>query len=322
MINDDKNKNRANTFMPVRTKDGKMMYKKDGKYFSREEMEKTMKKDVSISSDGFEELKLDDASVAAKARVDETIAQTLVQIKKELKLSFTDKEKGRRFDKILESFLREIRTPKEFLYILSAPEISSGFGLAGDKAKVILDVSSRHLDFLHEKRRKGIGLPALGAATKPILLPKAAPAILVKSEITPAPKPVSKPVPKPIQDKPKVEIPKAAKKQTVDVRFEPKLVGPAEELLNMTLDDLRKLGRDYKERLDELKERFDLLKETSFAQWSVGKKNWQKSPLYAKYLEIGLRSLRENKPVKDCLSNGFIVEDFGVILELNRWLNY
>ncbi|MFH0814622.1 MAG: hypothetical protein V1902_00805 [Candidatus Falkowbacteria bacterium] len=303
-------------FVLVKTKDGKMMYRRNGKYFSPEEMQKMSQDGVASHVKGFEELKIDDGVLAKKQQADTHIQETVAQILKELKLSFANDAKKQKFAQILESFLREIRAPKEFLYILTAAETSGGFGIADEQAQKILEVSKRHMDILFEKRKKGLVAPKALSVVTPakVELPASATAVggASASVETTADKSAGKPVKQAV----------ATKKPLADIRFEPKLVGPAEELLNMDIVGLRRLGRDSKERLEELKERFELLRENSLEKWMLGKKNWQRSMLYAMYLSAGKESLASGKPVKEVLNKEMTMEDFMVVLELNKWLNY
>ncbi|MBI5254256.1 hypothetical protein HY932_00530 [Candidatus Falkowbacteria bacterium] len=303
----------ADDFVLVKTKDGKMMYRRNGKYFSPEEMQQALSKSDdlparALAAAGFEELKVDDGALAKKQQNSAHIKETIEQILRELKLTFPNDAKKQKFAQILESFLREIRAPKEFLYVLTAAETSGGFGINEEQAQKILDVSKRHLDVLFEKRKKIEIKPVLTVEplSRAMEIPKAAAPPIPK-------KPIVAEIVKPVI---------TTKKPLADVRFEPKLVGPAEELLNMDIVGLRRIGRDSKERLEELKERFDLLREDSLEKWMLGKKNWQHSPLYAMYLSAGKESLASGKPVKEVLNKEMTLEDFMVVLGLNKWLNY
>lgn len=312
----------ADDFVLVKTKDGKMMYRRDGKYFSPEEMQKMLQNGMTSPAKnigaGFEELTVDDNVLATKQRADTHIKETVEQILKELKLNFANETKKQKFAQILESFLREVRSAKELLYILTAAEMSGGFGIAEEQAQKIIDVSRRHMDVLFEKKKKAdIMLAKPSALATKVELPMPAKETPKKSA-TVVPIKIEAPAPK----KPVEATPIKSKKPLADVRFEPKLVGPAEELLNLDIVGLRRLGRDSKERLEELKERFILLQEDSLEKWMLGKKNWQRSPLYAMYLSAGKESLASGKALKEILGKEMSLEDFMVVLELNKWLNY
>jgi hypothetical protein len=330
-MNADDKKNgllKDDDFVLVRTKDGKMMYRHKGEYYTAEEAEKRLRgsspanggvRMTARATGEFEELKAEDGATDAKKQTDEIIQQTVAQIIKELKLTFAADAKKQKFAKILESFLREIRTPKEFLYILTAPEASAGFGITTEKADNIVNASKRHLDILHEKRRKALA-PKVESKG---FFPRQGEVRMTEAQgvgrlttVAPLVKKIELPASP-------AGAPKAAvKKPTADVKYTPKLVGPVEELLTLDVVSFHRLGKDGKERLEELKEKFALLQEESLEKWILGKQNWTKSPVYAAYLEIGMKSLKENKPVNALLAGDFTMDDFATILELNKWLNY
>ncbi|OGF30600.1 hypothetical protein A2533_03830 [Candidatus Falkowbacteria bacterium RIFOXYD2_FULL_35_9] len=80
-----------------------------------------------------------------------------------------------------------------------------------------------------------------------------------------------------------------------EVKYKPQLVGPLEELRQMTLEDFRRLGRDANEMMEEVKEKIAVLQEDSWKKGVDGLKAWRESEVHKLYTEMGLQSILTNK---------------------------
>jgi len=119
------------------------------------------------------------------------------------------------------------------------------------------------------------------------------------------------------------------RKKVVDVKHVPKLVGPIDELGEMTLLNFRRLSSDPKEASLKIIEKIKFLEEDNYAQRLAGIKSWRKSPLNSLYLQIGKESINSNKTVsqtveemigsgKECLTES----EFKAIMDLNRKIRF
>jgi len=114
-----------------------------------------------------------------------------------------------------------------------------------------------------------------------------------------------------------------------DIRYEPKLVGPAEELGMLSLENFRRLGKDTNERLRKIMNKFDLLSKESLTKRAAGIKAWRQSPLYKMYMAIGRASLESEltaeQVIAEYLADGTPVinfEEFNALSDLNKELRF
>ena len=114
-----------------------------------------------------------------------------------------------------------------------------------------------------------------------------------------------------------------------DIKYVPKLVGPAEELSEMTLVDFRRLSSDPREAVSRIKEKINLLEKESISKKIAGMKAWQESETAKLYLEISRESLAKgmpaNKIIAERVSAGrptLTHDEYQAIMELNRNLRY
>ncbi|MBI5072130.1 hypothetical protein HZB93_04590 [Candidatus Falkowbacteria bacterium] len=114
-----------------------------------------------------------------------------------------------------------------------------------------------------------------------------------------------------------------------DVKYVPKLVGPVEELREMTVIDWRRLGANPAAAAAKVKEKIDLLEREDFAKKIAGTKAWQESEVNKLYLEIGRESMEKGLSVDKIIAErektGQITisaEEYRAIMNLNRALRY
>jgi hypothetical protein len=114
-----------------------------------------------------------------------------------------------------------------------------------------------------------------------------------------------------------------------DVKYVPKLVGPVEELREMTLVDWRRLNANPALAAEKVKEKIGLLERESFTKKLDGIKAWQESEVNKIYLEIGRESLQKGLSVDKIIASrsaagqpAITFEEYRAIMELNRYLRY
>jgi hypothetical protein len=107
------------------------------------------------------------------------------------------------------------------------------------------------------------------------------------------------------------------------------LVGPVEELKEMTLVDFRRLDKDPGVAVAKIQEKIRLLGKDSITKKIAGIKAWQESEISKLYLEISRESLSKGVPAgqvvalltssgKPTLTEG----EYKAILGLSRSLRY
>jgi len=114
-----------------------------------------------------------------------------------------------------------------------------------------------------------------------------------------------------------------------DIKYIPKIIGPIDELRDMTLVNFRRLGASPEEAVAKIKEKLDILEHDSVIKRMAGIKAWQEAEVTKIYLEIS----------RDCLSKGasadqviplressgrptLTTEEYKAVLELNKFLRY
>jgi hypothetical protein len=114
-----------------------------------------------------------------------------------------------------------------------------------------------------------------------------------------------------------------------DVKFSKKLMGPIEELENMTLIDFRRLSPDPTVVTAKVKEKIDLLEKEYFGKKIEGIAAWHKNEVSKFYRLLGQAAMAEGKDIetiiKERLTSGkptLSLEEFHAVMELNRALRY
>jgi hypothetical protein len=110
---------------------------------------------------------------------------------------------------------------------------------------------------------------------------------------------------------------------------QPRLVGPVEELSEMTLADFRRLGPTPQDSIDKIKEKIHIADQDSFSQKVACINAWRKSQPNQLYLELGRQSLLQRVPVADLIGryklekkSSLTKEEFDLINHLNKELRY
>ncbi len=113
-----------------------------------------------------------------------------------------------------------------------------------------------------------------------------------------------------------------------DVKFQPKIMGPIDELKYMQLIDFRRLDADPLKAAEKIKEKISLL-DDEYSKRLEGIKAWRLSPVNRLYLKMGASGISRKEPIdaiieerksagKDYLSN----QEFEAVISLNRELRF
>ena len=274
------------------------------------------------------------------------------EIIKKSGISFSDENLIKRFDNLISSRLREVRDQVQVRQILIAAPENGGLGLDAASAALVLDLISRSLNDQHEKLRSKASpqtFTDLHMEVKKILAePLSLKPMTFKSAVVEKtlPIPESKPTPKPPKPKiaaprpeikpiiaapvlPKIKPDLGEKPKIQDIRFQPKLVGPIEELRAMTLTDFRRLSPSPAQAIEKILEKIRLLEEESFVKKIQGIKAWQDSEISRLYIALGRASLEAKKPITQIISERaqasepvLSAEELEAIFELNQKLRH
>ncbi|MFA6908427.1 MAG: hypothetical protein WC289_00905 [Patescibacteria group bacterium] len=108
-----------------------------------------------------------------------------------------------------------------------------------------------------------------------------------------------------------------------------KMLGPVDELADLTVTDFRRLGSTVEESKKHVIEKVALLEDESYAMRSAGIKAWRRSPLFQLYMDIGRQSIETGKAVSavvaeraEAKKETITSDEFGAIADLNRVLQY
>lgn len=113
-----------------------------------------------------------------------------------------------------------------------------------------------------------------------------------------------------------------------DIKFEPRIMGPIDELRYMNLINFRRLDKNPLRATEKIKEKINLL-EDEYKRKLEGIKAWRLSPLNKLYLEMGGLSISDKKPIgivieerkaagKDFLND----QELEAIIKLNKDLRF
>ena len=103
-----------------------------------------------------------------------------------------------------------------------------------------------------------------------------------------------------------------------------KLVGPLEELANISLNEFRVLGRVPKEAVNKIYEKITILEHDSVEEKVKGIVAWKRSPVYQEYVAVGNEALVSGEKITTVLQRHqqLSVEEFEAIADLNEQLNF
>lgn len=122
----------------------------------------------------------------------------------------------------------------------------------------------------------------------------------------------------------------AGKKRMEDVKYvPPKTMNPIDELRYMDLVNFRRLAIDPQKQVAKIKEKIDLLEEEKYSKRAEAISAWRQSPVNRLYLDIGHKSISENKPIdviieekKNSGEDYLTPDELAVIMDLNKGLRF
>ena len=275
-------------------------------------------------------------------------------------VNLADSETEKRFRSIITARLKDIRDQVQTRELLLSSPLIGGVGLDAETTNRVLliinqealELNGRLRDEVSEEPfsdlKAEVGQLLEGPLVKPpkIVFSKTAaadesqaeevtpaevqpispsPSRPVKKEILPpvepvrASQPIAGSVSRPLNTRPRIE----------DVRFEPKLTGPVEEIRSMTLIDFRRLAQTPAQAIEKIINKIDLLEEESFTQRNQAIRAWKQNEVNQLYLELGDQSMEQGRPISEIIAlrqqagqPTLTEEEIETIIELNQRLRY
>ena len=122
----------------------------------------------------------------------------------------------------------------------------------------------------------------------------------------------------------------AGRKRMEDVKYvPPKTMNPIDELRYMDLVNFRRLAIDSQKQAAKIKEKISLLEEEKYSKRAEAISAWRQSPVNRLYLNIGQKSISENKPIdviieekKNSGEDYLTLDELKVIMDLNKELRF
>ncbi|MFA6410661.1 MAG: hypothetical protein WCW26_03760 [Candidatus Buchananbacteria bacterium] len=279
-----------------------------------------------------------------KLNIDEEIELVI----KKSGIHFIDEEMEKKFRAIVSSRLRHIRDQVQTKEALLNPSENGGMGFSLSQADRILTSVIQVEEQLNAKFRQNISsepFSDLRSEVEKILSeqpiareivykpqPKVEETQNIAVPVLPVmPKPVTPPSPPltPVAPVPPKTWTPLTKPKIEDVRFEPRLTGPVEEIRSMSLVDFRRLGKTPVEAIEKIIEKIDLLEEESFAKRNQAIKAWKENEVYRLYLSLGDQSMEERKSISEIINERQVANqptltepEVEAIIELNQRLRY
>lgn len=289
-----------------------------------------------------------------KAKEDERIdfVDIAQRVLAEYNILFGDYEQEKRFISVVASYLRGVRDRMEAHDALSRSPEEGGVDLRAEQIDEMLDTAEYLLDQEHEnpqQKRAQVQFqqnegprPTLGEVQEQIIKQrkrdadqwKDIPVLQREAEtggvedifsnitldIDPGPTPV------PVQQV--QELPSMPTASIADEKL-PIMMGPVDELRNMTRTEFRQFNSDPQAASQEILEKIDLLGQESIQKKAEGIEAWKQSPLNKLYVAIGNRSFNDAIPVSQAIgvmeSEGkdtLTEEEFHAITDMNRQLRF
>ncbi|MFA6255473.1 MAG: hypothetical protein WC675_05650 [Patescibacteria group bacterium] len=267
-------------------------------------------------------------------------------------------EADQRFKNIITARLKDIRDQVQTRDMLLSSPLVGGMGFDSQKADSILAIINQEFDDLHSQLRQSVsnepfsdlkteakklleeplveppeivfqpaGAPEASASAQ--TQPKIAPVMETKTEVV-----IKEPVEfEPVPERVSISRPLVSRDETKpkieDVKFQPRLTGPVEEIRSMTLTDFRRLGTTPQEAIEKILAKIELLEEESFTRKVEAIRAWKENEIQQLYLELGDQSMEEKRPIAEIINRRaqeniptLSQEEVESIIELNQRLRY
>jgi len=238
------------------------------------------------------------------------------------------KEIEGRFDSLVLSRIRDVRTPLDFEQYAKMSIKDGGLGMEEDQVRLLSAVITA------AQKISGSIAPSATPAAKsqpPVSPIRTAPPITPVNITAAPPKPRIPLPPEPAEysfTPPKSQVPSGAtgKPMVQDVTMPPnqrRTMGPVDEIQNFSLVDFRRLSPKTESAKEILKGKFQNLQEESYVLFLDARDAWHESPLFKVYQDTVLEALNTKHPLPDVLGqnpNGLTPDELNSIIEINHYL--
>jgi len=274
-----------------------------------------------------------------------SLDQEVENIIKKSGLSLMEEKTRSRFASIITSYLKGIRDRVATREMLLSPPLAGGMEFDSETADRIFAAVNQEAEQLDGRLRQEASnepFSDLKAEAQQILAEPIAepPTMVFKSK--PAteesvPVEASKPVDKPqlplstkvVSPSAQPTTPAPVKPKVEDVKFQPRLIGPIEEIRTMTPDDFRRLAPNPTEAIRKIIEKINILEEESFTKKTQAVQAWKESGVNRLYLQLGDQSMEEKKPLSAIIAERIKAnqltlteKELEAVIELNQKLRY
>jgi len=232
-----------------------------------------------------------------------------------------------RFDSLVLSRIRDIRTPLDFEQYAKMSKQEGGLGMEEDQARLLLAV-------ITAAQKISGNVPEAPKATSKDQPPVTS--MRVSPTITPVMNPPSTPrIPIPVEpaeysftapSKSQVPSGTGGKPMMQDVTMpsnQKKTMGPVDEIHYLSLVDFRRLSPKTESAKEILKGKFQNLQEESYVLFLDARDAWHESPLFTVYQDTVLEALNTKRPLLDVIgqnSNGLNADELKALIEINHYL--
>lgn len=264
----------------------------------------------------------------------------------------SDPAELKKFKSIISSHFKGIRDRVQTKEALIGPPLVGGLGLDSAIVDRILSITEEEIEKLDGRLREEVSeepFSDLRAEVTKILKeplvtesPVEPPTIIFKPErkkesvkeaVSIPPPLVKEPLPKappPVKmERPPIVSSDFRRPKIEDVKFEPRLLGPIEEIGAMTLTDFRRLAPTSAEAIEKLIEKIELLEEESFSKKIAAIRAWKENEVSRLYLRLGDESMEQKKSIAEIITQKqqanqptLTEEEVEAIIELNQRLRH
>lgn len=237
------------------------------------------------------------------------------------KLNFKIPEELRgRFDSLVESYLKGIRTASQIEDYATREVANGGLGLLESQAREFLLAMREELVYEAEPVRRP-GVEELKKEKTPIVSLPERKTLFRNDSIQPPreARPIMHDV---VAGKEKIVTDQQVSEPVAKIVEVKRGVGPEEELQTMTLQDFRLLADDPVYGAEALLARIRVLKNYSFMAYQQGLQAWYNSPLYQDYCRVLSQAIGSKKKLEEVLPNekkeGLTRDEFLSLMEMMK----
>lgn len=222
-----------------------------------------------------------------------------------------------RLASMIQSRIKEIRTDDQVVAALHRSIEQGGIDCTAQEAEVILMAITEvcHLKTAEPKQtKKTAGIrPPIATPLSP--LPKTPPRTLpVARSLASGAKPILHDIHPPPQSTPSSHV-----IPPTDLFSHTETVGPIDEIRGITLEHLRKLGNNQKERTERFALKFERLREEDIVGFLDAEEAWYQSPAYREYQQALRTSIKEHRPLFEVAKEqGMSEEDIDFYATIRR----